>query len=116
MNTLTLPEVLGESDWAGMLTPTDRRGLSPFYWDRRSSGEISNTYAGPGGLAMGRLSARLTIVPVTSISAVESPMPWLPRPRRIGWVQVMRCDPLSESVVPVNRRAGPERAGIAVPF
>lgn len=29
VNTLMLQEVLGEPAWSGILTPTDRRGLTP---------------------------------------------------------------------------------------
>lgn len=41
VNTLMLPEVLGEPAWAGMLTPTDRRGLTPLFWEHvRPYGEV----------------------------------------------------------------------------
>jgi TnpA family transposase len=41
VNTLMLQEVLGEPGWAGMLTPTDRRGLTPLFWEHvRPYGEV----------------------------------------------------------------------------
>lgn len=33
MNTLVLQAVRGEPGWAAMLTPTDRRGLTPLFWE-----------------------------------------------------------------------------------
>ena len=32
VNTLMLQDVLGEPAWAGILTPADRRGLTPLFW------------------------------------------------------------------------------------
>ncbi len=32
VNTLMLQDVLAESKWAGTLTPEDRRGLTPLFW------------------------------------------------------------------------------------
>ncbi|MFJ1710146.1 MULTISPECIES: Tn3 family transposase [unclassified Streptomyces] len=32
VNTLTLQDILGEPEWAGLLTPADRRGLTPLFW------------------------------------------------------------------------------------
>ncbi|MEP7021823.1 MAG: Tn3 family transposase, partial [Pseudonocardiales bacterium] len=32
VNTLMLQDVLAEDDWAGLLTPEDRRGLTPLFW------------------------------------------------------------------------------------
>ncbi|MFE7113315.1 hypothetical protein ACFU98_44090 [Streptomyces sp. NPDC057575] len=31
-NTLMLQDILGEPEWAGLLTPADRRGLTPLFW------------------------------------------------------------------------------------
>jgi TnpA family transposase len=33
VNTLMLQEVLAEPVWSGLLTPVDRRGLTPLFWD-----------------------------------------------------------------------------------
>ncbi len=32
VNTLMLQDVLAEDDWADLLTPEDRRGLTPLFW------------------------------------------------------------------------------------
>ncbi|WP_406326575.1 hypothetical protein [Streptomyces sp. NBC_00203] len=32
MNTLILQDILGEPEWADLLTPADRRGLTPLFW------------------------------------------------------------------------------------
>ncbi len=32
MNTLMLQDVLAEPAWADILTPADRRGLTPLFW------------------------------------------------------------------------------------
>ena len=32
VNTLMLQDVLGGDDWAQLLTPEDRRGLTPLFW------------------------------------------------------------------------------------
>lgn len=32
VNTLLLQDVLGEDDWSALLTPEDRRGLTPLFW------------------------------------------------------------------------------------
>ncbi|MGY3061484.1 hypothetical protein ACVWZD_005782 [Streptomyces sp. TE3672] len=42
MNTLVLQDVLGEPEWAGLLTPADRRGLTPLFWSHvRPYGEVN---------------------------------------------------------------------------
>ncbi|MEU9456485.1 transposase [Streptomyces sp. NPDC048277] len=42
MNTLMLQDILGEPDWAGLLTPADRRGLTPLFWSHvRPCGEVN---------------------------------------------------------------------------
>jgi TnpA family transposase len=39
--TLTLQDVLAEEEWAGMLGPADRRGLTPLFWQHvRPYGEV----------------------------------------------------------------------------
>lgn len=41
VNTLMLQDVLAEPDWAGLLTPADRRGLTPLFWSHvRPYGEV----------------------------------------------------------------------------
>lgn len=41
VNTLMLQDVLAEDDWAGLLTPADRRGLTPLFWTHvRPYGEV----------------------------------------------------------------------------
>lgn len=41
VNTLMLQEVLAEPAWSGLLTPADRRGLTPLFWDHvRPYGEV----------------------------------------------------------------------------
>lgn len=41
MNTLMLQAVLAESQWSGLLTPSDRRGLTPLFWQHvRPYGEV----------------------------------------------------------------------------
>lgn len=32
VNTLMLQDVLNEPEWADLLTPADRRGLTPLFW------------------------------------------------------------------------------------
>ncbi|MFD8545992.1 Tn3 family transposase [Streptomyces sp. NPDC059649] len=32
VNTRMLPDILGEPEWADLLTPADRRGLTPLFW------------------------------------------------------------------------------------
>ncbi len=32
VNTLMLQDVLAEPSWANLLTPADRRGLTPLFW------------------------------------------------------------------------------------
>lgn len=37
-----LQDVLGEPEWAGLLTPADRRGLTPLFWSHvRPYGEVN---------------------------------------------------------------------------
>ncbi|WP_121549598.1 transposase [Streptomyces fungicidicus] len=37
-----LRDVLGESEWADLLTPADRRGLTPLFWSHvRPYGEVN---------------------------------------------------------------------------
>ncbi|MFE9492272.1 MULTISPECIES: Tn3 family transposase [unclassified Streptomyces] len=41
VNTLMLQDILGEPEWAGFLTPADRRGLTPLFWSHvRPYGEV----------------------------------------------------------------------------
>ncbi|WP_276607623.1 Tn3 family transposase [Microbispora catharanthi] len=41
VNTLMLQDVLAEPEWAGLLTPADRRGLTPLFWQHvRPYGEV----------------------------------------------------------------------------
>jgi TnpA family transposase len=41
LNTLMLQEVLAEHEWAGLLGPADRRGLTPLFWGHiRPYGEV----------------------------------------------------------------------------
>ncbi|WP_353962554.1 hypothetical protein [Streptomyces sp. NBC_00006] len=36
-----LRDILGEPEWAGLLTPADRRGLTPLFWSHvRPYGEV----------------------------------------------------------------------------
>lgn len=57
INTLMLQDVLAEPQWSDLLTPADRRGLTPLFWshvqpygevrlDMRSRLEISGTDLG----------------------------------------------------------------------
>lgn len=32
VNTLMLQDILGEPEWTDLLTPADRRGLTPLFW------------------------------------------------------------------------------------
>ncbi|MCL7380340.1 transposase [Streptomyces sp. 35G-GA-8] len=42
VNTLMLQDILGEPEWADLLTPTDRRGLTPPSWSHvRPYGEVN---------------------------------------------------------------------------
>ncbi|MFI6122650.1 transposase [Streptomyces sp. NPDC051064] len=55
VNTLMLQDVLGEPEWADLLTPADQRGLTPLFWSHvRPYGEVN--------LDMG---ARLNLTAVT---------------------------------------------------
>ncbi|MFH8469430.1 Tn3 family transposase [Streptomyces sp. NPDC017991] len=42
VNTLMLQDILGEPEWAGLLTSADRRGLTPLFWSHvRPYGEVN---------------------------------------------------------------------------
>lgn len=42
VNTLMLQDVLGEPEWADLLTPADRRGLTPLFWSHvRPYGDVN---------------------------------------------------------------------------
>ncbi|MFD9574560.1 Tn3 family transposase [Streptomyces sp. NPDC059982] len=42
VNTLMLQDLLGEPEWADLLTPADRRGLTPLFWSHvRPYGEVN---------------------------------------------------------------------------
>lgn len=42
VNTLMLQDILGEPERADLLTPTDRRGLTPLFWSHvRPYGEVN---------------------------------------------------------------------------
>ncbi|WP_432159207.1 MULTISPECIES: Tn3 family transposase [unclassified Streptomyces] len=42
VNTLMLQDILGEPEWADLLTPADRRGLAPLFWSHvRPYGEVN---------------------------------------------------------------------------
>lgn len=41
VNTLTLQDILGEPEWADLLTSADRRGLTPFWSHVRPYGEVN---------------------------------------------------------------------------
>lgn len=42
VNTLMLKDVLGEPEWAELLTPADRRGLTPLFWSHvRPYGKVN---------------------------------------------------------------------------
>jgi hypothetical protein len=42
VNTLMLQDVLAEPEWSALLTPVDRRGLSPLFWQHvRPYGEVT---------------------------------------------------------------------------
>ncbi|MFE2970445.1 Tn3 family transposase [Streptomyces sp. NPDC059340] len=42
VNTLMLQDILGEPEWAELLTPADRRGLTPLFWSHvRPYGEVT---------------------------------------------------------------------------
>ncbi|MDQ0577991.1 hypothetical protein QF030_000169 [Streptomyces rishiriensis] len=41
-NTLMLQDILGKPEWADLLTPADRRGLTPLFWSHvRPYGEVN---------------------------------------------------------------------------
>ncbi|MCX5345005.1 Tn3 family transposase [Streptomyces atratus] len=42
VNTLMLQDILGEPEWADLLTPAVRRGLTPLFWSHvRPYGEVN---------------------------------------------------------------------------
>ncbi|MEU1667122.1 hypothetical protein ABZ547_26690 [Streptomyces sparsogenes] len=42
VNTLMLQDILGEPEWADLLTPADRHGLTPSFWSHvRPYGEVT---------------------------------------------------------------------------
>ncbi|WP_413100394.1 hypothetical protein [Streptomyces sp. Inha503] len=42
VNTLMLQDILGEPEWADLLTPADRRGLTPLFWSHvRPYGDVN---------------------------------------------------------------------------
>jgi hypothetical protein len=42
VNPLMLQDILGEPEWADLLTPADRRGLTPLFWSHvRPYGEVN---------------------------------------------------------------------------
>ncbi|MEU3785457.1 Tn3 family transposase [Streptomyces sp900129855] len=52
VNTLMLQDILGEPAWADLLTPADRRGLTPLFWSHvRPYGEVNLNMAARLNLA-----------------------------------------------------------------
>lgn len=42
VNTLMLQDILGKPEWADLLTPADRRGLTPLFWSHvRPYGDVN---------------------------------------------------------------------------
>ncbi|MEU9367133.1 Tn3 family transposase [Streptomyces avermitilis] len=54
VNTLMLQDILGEPEWADLLTPADWRGLTPLFW----------SHIGPYGEANLDMDARLDLAAV----------------------------------------------------
>lgn len=40
VNTLMIQDLLAEPEWDDVLTPEDRRGLTPLFWSRLPYGEV----------------------------------------------------------------------------
>lgn len=54
VNTLMLQDVMDEPEWADLLTPADRRGLTPLFWSHvRPYGEVNLNMAARLGLRAG---------------------------------------------------------------
>jgi hypothetical protein len=67
VNTLMLQDVLAEDAWAELLTPEDRRGLTPLFWQHvLPYGEVKLDMAA-------RLRIRATPPDDPPASSVESP-------------------------------------------
>jgi len=50
VNTLMLQDVVAEPEWSALLTPVDRRGLSPLFWQHvRHARRVKVTVSGTTG-------------------------------------------------------------------
>jgi hypothetical protein len=62
INTLMLQDVLADPEWAKLLTPADRRGLTPLFWQHvQPCGEVRLDVAKPlpfGGMSPAQSSGR----------------------------------------------------------
>ncbi|MEU1710840.1 Tn3 family transposase [Streptomyces sp. NPDC005706] len=47
VNTLMLQDILGEPEWADLLTDADRRGLTPLFWPRTPVRRGESRHGGP---------------------------------------------------------------------
>ncbi|MFE5667075.1 Tn3 family transposase [Streptomyces niveus] len=67
VNTLMLQDILGEPEWAELLTPADRRGLTSLFWSHvRPYGEVTLNMAA-------RLSLTAVTVPSPRTAGDEEP-------------------------------------------
>ncbi|MEU0836393.1 hypothetical protein [Streptomyces sp. NPDC005969] len=76
MNTLMLQDILGEPEWADLLTPADRHGLTPLFWSHvRPYGEVNldmdaRLNLNPGTVPGPRVTAALLTEPGTTAALV----------------------------------------------
>ncbi|CAO5234475.1 transposase [Frankia sp. AgKG'84/4] len=95
VNTLMLQDILGEQEWAALLTPADRRGLTPLFWSHvRPYGEVS--------LDMGAAST-------SPRPPYRAPGPRATRPRGPLWRTYETAGSPTGTVVGAEIDHGPER-------
>lgn len=73
VNTLMLQDILGEPEWADLLTPADRRGLTPLFWSHvRPYGEVNLNMGARLDLAAASLPGPLAPADQAARSTVEN--------------------------------------------
>jgi hypothetical protein len=79
--TLMLQDILGEPEWADLLTPADRRGLTPLFWSHvRPYGEVNLDMAAGLSLATTTVSGPRAAEETDGREPVEDRKGMLPLP------------------------------------
>ena len=113
VNTLMLQDVLAEPEWSALLTPVDRRGLSPLFWQHvRPYGEVSAPRGvprqAPSTDTIGRrvLATRPVRLPAWSVTSRTV--------RPSGWRRHRICQSLTGSRALICGRAGVAADPVAI--